>query len=114
MFSRIRRSTRAESGRELRRLADAATAPCGSTPSWTAGPDGVDVRELLQTLSVEELSEAADDYYRKNLENVDYFFAKPLTSIDETPDFTISFAQVLAGVRPLPGMRVLDFGAGTG
>ena len=78
------------------------------------GPDAVDVRELLQKLSVEELSEAADDYYRKNLENVDYFFAKPLTSIDETPDFTISFAQVLAGVRPLPGMRVLDFGAGTG
>ena len=95
-------------------MPSAPTAPVSIDAEEDVGPDAVDVRQLLHTLSVEELAEAADDYYRKNLENVDYFFAKPLTSIDETPDFTISFAQVLAGVRPLPGMRVLDFGAGTG
>jgi SAM-dependent methyltransferase len=76
--------------------------------------DPVDVRDLLEKYTVEELSEAADEYYEKNLEGVDYYFAKPATSIDEAPDFMICFSQVLLGVRPLRGMRVLDFGAGTG
>jgi SAM-dependent methyltransferase len=75
--------------------------------------DDVDVRTLLTTLSLDELSEAADDYYVKNLANADYYFAKPLGSIDEAPDLLACFAQVLGVLRPLPGMRVVDFGAGT-
>src|SRR5829696_3442279 len=75
--------------------------------------DAVDVRRLLTTLSLDELSEAADDYYVKNLANADYYFAKPLGSIDEAPDLLACFAQVLGVLRPLPGMRVVDFGAGT-
>jgi SAM-dependent methyltransferase len=75
--------------------------------------DAVDVRTLLATLSLDELSEAADDYYVKNLANADYYFAKPLGSIDEAPDLLACFAQVLGVLRPLPGMRVVDFGAGT-
>lgn len=78
------------------------------------GPDAVDVRKLLEQYTVEQLSEAADEYYRSNLSSVDYFFAKPFANIDEAPDLLISFAQVLAGLRPISGMRVLDFGAGTG
>jgi SAM-dependent methyltransferase len=75
--------------------------------------DDVDVRTLLTDLSLDELSEAADDYYVKNLANADYYFAKPLGSIDEAPDLLACFAQVLGVLRPLPGMRVVDFGAGT-
>ena len=75
--------------------------------------DAVDVRTLLTTLSLDELSEAADDYYVKNLANADYYFAKPLGSIDEAPDLLACIAQVLGVLRPLPGMRVVDFGAGT-
>ncbi len=78
------------------------------------GHDSVDVRKLLDTYTLEELSEAADDYYRKNLDGVDYYFSKPAANVDEAPDLMICFAQVLAGVRPVRGMRVLDFGAGTG
>ena len=78
------------------------------------GPDSVDVRKLLDTYTVEELAEAADDYYRKNLDGLDYYLAKPVATVDEAPDLLICFAQVLAGVRPIQGMRVLDFGAGTG
>jgi SAM-dependent methyltransferase len=78
------------------------------------GDEAVDVRELIGTLTVEELAVAADEYYVKNLDGVDYYFAKPLTNVDEAPDFMTGFAQVLAGVRPLSGMVVLDFGAGTG
>jgi SAM-dependent methyltransferase len=76
--------------------------------------DFVDVKELLQRYTVEQLAEAADEYYVKNVANSDYYFAKPLTNIDECPDFLICFAQMVGSIRPLPGMRVLDFGAGTG
>jgi SAM-dependent methyltransferase len=78
------------------------------------GPDMVDVRTLLGQYTVEQLSEAAEDYYRGKLDSVDYFHSKPVADIDEAPDLLICFAQVLAGVRPIKGMRVLDFGAGTG
>jgi SAM-dependent methyltransferase len=76
--------------------------------------DQVDVRDLLSRYTVDELTEAADGYYRTNPEAIDYFFAKPATNVDEASEILACFAQVLAGVRPLAGMRVLDFGAGTG
>jgi ubiquinone/menaquinone biosynthesis C-methylase UbiE len=76
--------------------------------------DQVDVRDLLSRYSVDELTDAADAYYRTNPEATDYFFAKPATNVDEAIEILACFAQVLAGVRPLAGMRVLDFGAGTG
>lgn len=81
---------------------------------WPDADDPVDVRELMDRYTVDELVEAADDYYRKNLDALDYFFAKPATNVDEAAEILACFAQVLAGVRPLAGMRVLDFGAGTG
>lgn len=97
----------------------AGSAPAPPAPSDSQaepGPGGearVDVRELIEKLSVEELAAAADDYYQKNISNPDYYFAKPLTNVDEAPDFLICFAEILAGLRPVPGMVVLDFGAGT-
>lgn len=94
---------------------DRLTAPPVAVDAHRIGlaDDAVDVRTLLTTLSLDELSEAADDYYVKNLANADYYFAKPLGSIDEAPDLLACFAQVLGVLRPLPGMRVVDFGAGT-
>jgi SAM-dependent methyltransferase len=86
-------------------------APSAALPAPDAHGD-VDVRHLLATLSVEELAKAADDYYRV-MGNPEYYLAKPLTNIDEAPDFLICFGQILAGLRPVPGMVVLDFGAGT-
>ena len=76
--------------------------------------DFVDVRELLQSLSVEELAVAADNYFKENLDTSDYFYAKPFTNVDETPDRLVCFAEMIGGLRPLAGMRILDFGAGTG
>lgn len=76
--------------------------------------DFIDVRELLQSLSVEELAVAADNYFKENLHTSDYFFAKPFTNVDETPDRLVCFAEMIGGLRPLAGMRILDFGAGTG
>ena len=76
-------------------------------------PGMVDVDELLRTLSVERLAEAADDYFRSNLDERGYYFIKPFSGVDEAPDHLVAFAQLVAGLRPLPGMRILDFGAGS-
>jgi Methylase involved in ubiquinone/menaquinone biosynthesis len=102
-------SLRQQAGRVARRMRRTID---GQVP--LAGHDVIDVRKLLDTYTVDELSEAADEYYRNNLDGIDYYYAKPVANIDEAPDLLISFAQVLAGVRPIRGMRVLDFGAGTG
>ena len=111
-------SLRQQAGRVARRIRrDIAPTPTPPTIDGQVplvGPDSVDVRKLLETYSVDELSAAADEYYRKNLDGVDYYYSKPVANIDEAPDLLICFAQVLAGVRPIRGMRVLDFGAGTG
>ena len=115
-------SLRYQAGRVARRIRRAIAPPPPAPPPIAdidaqvalTEPDAVDVRKLLDTYTVDELSEAADEYYLKNLDAVEYYFAKPVASIDEAPDFLICFAQVLAGVRPIKGMRVLDFGAGTG
>jgi SAM-dependent methyltransferase len=74
----------------------------------------VDVRRLLETLTAQELARAEDDYYARNLARPDYYLAKPITNCDEAPDLLTCFAQLIGTIRPLPGMRVVDFGAGTG
>ena len=85
-----------------------------SEPPPVPDADLVDVRELIARYSIEELVGAADDYYRNNLGASPYWLSKPATSVEESVELLASFAQVLGGVRPLAGMRVLDFGAGTG
>src|SRR5262245_53732260 len=72
----------------------------------------IDVRKLIRELSVEELCATADEYYRK-IENFDYYFAKPFGELSEVGDVLIAFGHVLKGMRLVPGMQVLDFGAGT-
>jgi SAM-dependent methyltransferase len=77
-----------------------------------ADPDWVDAAELVKTVTVEELAERAEGYFRA-VENPDMLLTKPLKDVSETPDLLVTFGQVLRGLRPLPGMTVLDFGAGT-
>ncbi|HEY0319361.1 MAG TPA: class I SAM-dependent methyltransferase [Pyrinomonadaceae bacterium] len=72
----------------------------------------IDVRQLINELGVEELCRTAEEYFGR-IENWDYHLALPFTGIDETPEMLIHFAQLLQGLRPLPGMTVLDFGAGS-
>lgn len=75
-------------------------------------PEPVDVAELIETTTVEELAARADTYFR-TAEDPETLLAKPFSGATETPELLATFAQVLRGLRPLPGMRVLDFGAGT-
>lgn len=72
----------------------------------------IDVQKLIETLSIEELSQTAEDYFRR-LDNWDYHLAKPFAAINETPELLTCFAQVLQGLNLSPEMIVLDFGAGS-
>jgi SAM-dependent methyltransferase len=76
--------------------------------------DFIDVHDLIRTLTVEQLAAEADDYCKKHLDDPEYYFAKPFTNVDETPDHLVYFAHLIRGLRLMAGMRVLDFGAGTG
>ena len=77
-------------------------------------PDGVDVSALIESLSVEELAKTADEYFASQMDGVDFWHAKPFWHNSEVVDMVITFAHVLDALRLSPGMRVLDFGAGTG
>ena len=72
----------------------------------------VDAGTLSATMSVEELARTADDYYRTTLQFADRYLAKPFADPRDTPDLLGSFAHLVAGLRLVPGMTVLDFGAG--
>lgn len=75
-------------------------------------PNWVDVAELIKTVSVEDLAKTAEGYFRA-VEDPDLLLTKPFSDLAETPELLVTFGQVLRGLRPLPGMKVLDFGAGT-
>lgn len=78
----------------------------------THSPDFIDVKTLVKELSVEELCQTAEEYFSR-LTNWDYHLSKPFASIDETPELLMSLSQVLQGLQILPGMTVLEFGAGS-
>jgi SAM-dependent methyltransferase len=96
------------------RLRSAIAGHSDEQPGRVPSADSaIDVRELSQTLTVEELARTAEDYYRNTLAFADRYLAKPFADPHETPDVLGSLAQLLSGLRLTPGMTVLDFGAGT-
>lgn len=83
-----------------------------------APPEGsglIDVAELRRAKSVEEHNESADRYFSSlSPEQVNAHLAKPFASAAESPELLTCFGHMVAGLRPLPGMVVLDFGVGSG
>src|SRR4051794_36467401 len=74
--------------------------------------DLIDVRQLMSSLSLEELNSYAEDYFA-HLTNWNYHLSKPFADAAEAPQLLINFAIVLQGLKLCPGLRVLEFGAGT-
>lgn len=72
----------------------------------------IDVRQRMKEWSVEELCETAEEFFAR-VEDWDYLHAKPFAAINETPELLINFAQVVRGLKLLPDMAILDFGAGS-
>lgn len=85
----------------------------GGASRREAPPDQIDVRRLMEQHTAEEFNRAAEDYFRQHSGNAAFYLKKPLGHVAEASQQLIFFAEVLAGLKPLPGMRLLDFGAGT-
>jgi SAM-dependent methyltransferase len=88
-------------------------APAITGRRGTSDEPFVDVSELIASSSIEELNQSAEAYFR-NLTSWDFHLAKPFSSTEEAPQLLINFATALQCLQLVPGMRVVDFGAGTG
>jgi len=90
--------------------APASTTSLGRNPATAAA--FIDVGEFKKTVTVEELCRTSEAYFAV-LENWDSQLAKPLSKIEDAPELLHSFAHVLNGLQLVPGMTVVDFGAGS-
>jgi SAM-dependent methyltransferase len=73
----------------------------------------IDVKDVIASTPPEALIESAEEYFA-SLPSWDYYLAKPFSSADAAPGLLYDLAQVLRCLEPAPGLRVLDFGSGTG
>ncbi len=88
--------------------------PPATAPEPAAPPPGwVDVRELIARSSLGELNRKAEEYF-SSLASWDYHLAKPFSTTGDAPGLLINFATMIQGLKLAPGLRLLDFGAGTG
>ena len=71
----------------------------------------IDAERLAQQFTLDELNEAADEYFR-SVDDPSYLFAKPLGNVLEAPTMLMHFAAMLYGLWVEPKDTVLDFGAG--
>jgi SAM-dependent methyltransferase len=88
----------------------AARGPDHATPSESAP---VDVADLIAGTSIEELNQAAEEYFA-SLTSWEHQLTKPFSHVHETPPLLVDVATLLRGLRLAPGSTVLEFGAGTG
>ena len=72
----------------------------------------IDPKELIAELSIEEFNKYSDEYYER-LPLPEFQMAKPFSMVSEAPEHFRLIGAFLDGLRISPGMRVLDFGAGT-
>ncbi len=81
------------------------------SPPAPDGPDVIDVRTLLATLTVEELSRTAEEYFQRH-PDLDAYLGKPFNNEDAT-ELLVAFGHIVAGLNLRHGSTILDFGAGT-
>jgi SAM-dependent methyltransferase len=69
--------------------------------------------EVVSDAEIDAFNRAADAYFG-SLADWDHHLAKPFSQAEETPVLLANLAVVLQALRLTPGMRVLEFGAGSG
>lgn len=92
-------------------LAGPAAQP--EVPEPVIPPDYVTPESVLARYSLDELNEAADEYYRRVTDPTP-LMAKPFTFIPAAPESLQSLGRLLGGLHLGRTMTVLDFGGGTG
>lgn len=90
----------------------ASPSSSASSPAPAASGTFIDVREFKKTMTVEELNRTAEAYFAR-AKNWDFYHAMPLWHPAGAPNQLNNFAHVLHGLQVLPGMTVIDFGAGS-
>ena len=73
----------------------------------------IDIRQAVGDTSMDDLNRAAEQYFA-SLTDWDHHLAKPFSQPEETPRLLIGVGTLLQGLRLVPEMIVLEFGAGTG
>lgn len=73
----------------------------------------INPKDVMRRLSVEELAETADEYYRA-VSDPTPLMSKPFTFLHEAPQMLENFGLLLGGLNLGKTMTVLDFGGGTG
>jgi ubiquinone/menaquinone biosynthesis C-methylase UbiE len=99
----------------VRRLDERAEETPAIAPPADEGPaeDFIDVRTMIENTSIEELNRTAEQYFA-GLDNWEHHLAKPFANTSDTPALLINVAILLQGLRLVPGVTVLELGAGTG
>ena len=69
--------------------------------------------DVTSNAQIDAFNQAAELYFA-SLTDWDHHLAKPFSNIDETPVLLMNLAVVLQALHLRPGMRVLEFGAGSG
>lgn len=72
----------------------------------------INPKDIINKLSVEELSKTADDYF-KAIQNPIPQMAKPFSSLVEAPEILKNMGDLLSGLHLGKTMLVLEFAAGT-
>ena len=75
-------------------------------------PDLIDPKRLIEELSIEDFNRYSDEYYKK-LPAAEIQMGKPFSMPNHTPQLLVRLGLMLESLRLAPGMKVLDFGAGT-
>lgn len=98
----------------LRKLVGPRPSSPPAPPAAEAdGQELIDVGDLIARSSIDELNRAADEYFAK-LSDWSFHLAKPFSNISDTPHLLINLGTAIQMMRLAPGLRILDFGAGTG
>jgi ubiquinone/menaquinone biosynthesis C-methylase UbiE len=72
----------------------------------------INPKDLIETLSVEDLCQTADAYF-KSIHDPTPQMGKPFSSLIEAPDILQNMGHILSGLRLGKTMTVLEFAAGT-
>lgn len=72
----------------------------------------IDPKDIIKTLSVENLCRTADDYF-KSIHDPTPQMGKPFSSLVETPEILKNMGDMLSGLHLGKTMTVLEFAAGT-
>jgi len=75
-------------------------------------PELINPKKLIEELSIEDFNRYSDEYYKK-LPAAEIQMGKPFSMPNHASQLLVRLGLILEGLRLAPGMKALDFGAGT-